>query len=150
MQGQPMSKETVKAGNTMMIENILQMPVQPYQDGKAVYRVLEVRGRKSGQVQRTPLAVPQYEGKRYLIAPTSSRDWVHNLIASGTCTLVSQTEREQYHATLTLDNEAIAMVRAYMAQLADWALQQFPMSVSATDEEIRSKAERFAVFRLSE
>ena len=148
--GQPISKATVKAGNTMMIENILHMPVQQYEDGKAVYRVLEVPGRQSGRIQRTPLAVPQYAGKRYLVAPSRGRDWVHNLIASGTGILVSQTQREQCHATLTLDDEAITMVRAYMAQLPDWSLQQFPMSRNATDEEIRSKAESFAVFRLSE
>ena len=91
--GQPMSKETIKSGNAMMIENILQMPVQPYEDGKAVYRVVEVQGRQSGRVQRTPLAVPQYAGKRYLVAPSRGRDWVHNIIASGTCTLVSQAGR---------------------------------------------------------
>ena len=147
--GQPMSKETIKSGNAMMIENILQMPVQPYEDGKAVYRVVEVQGRQSGRVQRTPLAVPQYAGKRYLVAPSRGRDWVHNIIASGTCTLVSQAGREQFKATLTLDDEAIAMVRAYMAQLPDWSLQQFPISVHATDEEMHSKSESFAVFRLS-
>ncbi len=93
-QGLPMSKETVKAGNTMMIENILQIPVQPYEDGKSVYRVVEVQGRQSGQVRQTPLAVVQYIGKRYLIAPSRGRDWVHNLIVSGECTLVAQNERE--------------------------------------------------------
>lgn len=149
-QGLPMSKETVKAGNTMMIENILHMPVQPYEDGKSVYRVVEVQGRQSGQVRRTPLAVVQYAGKRYLIAPSRGRDWVYNLIASGTCTLVAQTEREQCHAELTLDDETLALVRAYMAQLPDWAVQQFPFSKNASDEEMRAKAESFAVFRLSE
>ncbi len=144
-----MSKETIKAGNSMMIENILQMPVQPYQDGKAVYRVVEVPGRQSGQVRRTPLAVVQYAGKRYLIAPSRRRDWVHNLIASGECTLVAKDEQEQCRAELTLDDEAIALVRAYMAQLPDWALQQFPFSANASDEEMHAKAENFAVFRLS-
>ena len=148
--GLPMSKETVRAGNAMMIENILQMPVQHYQDGKAVYRVVEVCGRQSGQTRRTPLAVFQYTGKRYIIAPSSGRDWVHNLTASGECTLVSQAGPEHCHAKLTLDDEAIAAVKAYMAQLADWALQQFPFSAHASDEEISTKSESFAVFRLSE
>ena len=149
-QGLPMSKETVKAGNTMMIGNILNMPVQPYEDGKSVYRVVEVQGRQSGQVRRTPLAVVQYMGKRYLIAPSRGRDWVYNLIASGTCTLLAQNEQERCHATLTLDDEALALVRAYMAQLPDWALQQFPFPGNVSDEEMRAKAESFAVFRLSE
>ncbi len=147
--GLPMTKETVKAGNTMMVENILQMPVQPYEDGKAVYRIAEIQGCQSGQMRRTPLAVFQYAGKRYLIAPSRGRDWVHNLIASGKCTLVTKTEQEQCYAALTLDDEAIAGIRAYMAQLPDWALQQFPFSANASDEEIHAKAENFAVFRLS-
>ena len=149
-QGLPMSKETVKAGNTMMIGNILNMPVQPYEDGKSVYRVVEVQGHQSGQVRRTPLAVVQYAGKRYLIAPSRGRDWVHNLIASGTCVLLAQNEQEQCRATLTLDDEAIALVHTYMAQLQDWALQQFPFPGNVSDEEMRAKTESFAVFRLSE
>ena len=113
----PMPKETIRSGNAMMIENIMQMPVQPYQDGKAVYRIAQIRGRQSGQIRRTPLAVFQYNGKRYLIAPTHQRDWVHNLIAAGECTLVTKIEQEHSKATCTLDDEAIAGVRAYMAQL---------------------------------
>ncbi len=147
--GQPMSKENIRSGNAMMIEHILQMPVQLYQDNKASYRVAEIRGRQSGQMRRTPLAVFQHKGERYLIAPTRKRDWVYNLIASGECVLLSKIEQESVHTTLTLDNEALNALRAYMAQLPDWSLQQFPMLGDATDEEMRSKAESFAVFRLS-
>ena len=146
---QPMSKETIKAGNAMMMENILQMPVQPYQDGKAVYRIAEIRGRQSGQIRRTPLAIFQHDSRRYLIAPSRGRDWVSNLIAAGECTLVSKTEQEQSKATPVLDDEAIAAVHAYMAQLPDWSLAQFPFKADASPEEMRAKSEEFAVFRLS-
>ncbi len=149
MQNQPMSKDTIRAGNAMMIENILNMPVQPYQDGKAVYRVAKIAGQKTGQLRQTPLAVVQYAGQRYLIAPSRGRDWVHNLIASGVCTLKTRTQQERCHATLTLDDEAIVVVQAYMAQLPDWALQQFPFPATALAEEIRAKNEDFAIFRLS-
>lgn len=149
MQGQPMSKEAIQAGNTMMIERIMDMPAQPYQEGAGAYRVVETRGRKSGQIRRVPLAIVQYQGQRYLIAPSRKRDWVYNLINSGTCTLVTKTESEQSHARLTLDDEAVAAVQAYIAHLVDWALQQFPFGASASAEEIRAKAEEFAVFRLS-
>ena len=146
---QPMSKETIRSGNAMMIETIMQMPVQFYQDGKAVYRIAEIRGRQSGQIRRTPLAVFQYNGKRYLIAPMRQRDWVYNLITAGECTLVTKAEQEQSKATLTLDSEAIAGVRAYMAQLPDWSLAQFPFKANASTEEMQAKSEEFAVFRLS-
>jgi deazaflavin-dependent oxidoreductase (nitroreductase family) len=149
MQNQLMSRETIKAGNTMMIENILNMPVQPYEDGKAVYRVAEIQGQKTGQLRQTPLAVVQYAGQRYLIAPSRGRDWVYNLIASGVCTLRTKTQQERCHAVLTLDDEAIVVVQAYMAHLPDWALQQFPFPATDSAEEIRSKSEDFAIFRLS-
>lgn len=148
MQNQPMSRETIKAGNAMMIENILNMQVQPYEDGKAVYRVAEIQGQKTGQICQTPLAVVQYAGQRYLIAPSRGRDWVHNLIASGVCTLRAKAQQERCHATLTLDDEAVAVVQAYMAQLQAWALQQFPFPATASAEEIRAKSEDFAIFRL--
>ena len=149
MQGQPMSKETIKSGNSMMIENILRMPVQPYEDGKGVYRVVEMRGRQSGQLRRVPLAVAQYEGQRYLIAPSRGRDWVYNLIAAGECTLLTSAGQEHVGVALTLDDEAIAVLHAYMASLQDWALQQFPFPATASAEEIRAKADAFAIFRLS-
>jgi deazaflavin-dependent oxidoreductase (nitroreductase family) len=145
---QPMSKETISTGNRMMIDNILNTPPQPYQDGKAVYRVVEIPGRKTQQIRQTPLAIFQYAGQRYLIAPSSGRDWVYNLIASTTCTLLTKASREQVHATLTLDDTAIKAVQAYMAQLPDWSLRQFPFPATASAEEIQSKKDAFAVFHL--
>lgn len=149
MHNQPMSKETIKSGNSMMMENILRMPVQPYEDGKGVYRVVETRGRQSRQPRRVPLAVYQHEGKRYLIAPSRGRDWVYNLIAAEKCTLLTSAGQEHARVTPTLDDEAIAAVHAYMAGLADWALQQFSFPATASAEEMRAQAETFAVFRLS-
>jgi hypothetical protein len=46
-------------------------------------------------------------------------------------------------------DEALTLVRAYMTQLPDWALAQFPFSTNASDQEMRAKAESFAVFRLT-
>ena len=50
--------------------------------------------------------------------------------------------------TLAFDAAALAAVRAYIGQLA-WASRQVPFSVNDSDAEIASKAEQFAVFRLS-
>ena len=145
-----MTKRLVKAGNTMMIQRIRLLPAQTYQEGKGVFRVVETRGRRSGQLRYVPLAVALWHGQKYLISPEHTRDWVKNLLASDECTLIAGKEREHCHATLTLDEEAIAIVKAYIASLPDWALQQFPFSAHASTEEILSKQDKFAVFRLSE
>jgi hypothetical protein len=45
-------------------------------------RVLEVRGRRSGDWRRTPVNPLKYEGERYIVAPRGETQWVRNLRAS--------------------------------------------------------------------
>ena len=144
----PMTQQMKQEGNAAMTQRVMQMSVEPYQDGKYVYRVVEIRGRKSGTLRQTPLAVYQHDGTRYLIAPERSRDWVQNLVAAGECLLIAKTQQESCSAVLSFDATALVAVRAYIGQLA-WASRQFPFSVKDSDAEIVSKAEQFAIFRLS-
>src|ERR1700758_4219589 len=53
--------------------------------GVSVYgsRVLEVRGRKSGQWRQTPVNLLHYEGADYLVSPRGQTQWVKNLRESG-------------------------------------------------------------------
>jgi deazaflavin-dependent oxidoreductase (nitroreductase family) len=46
-------------------------------------RVLEVRGRKSGEPRRNPVNPLTLNGVRYLIAPRGHTQWVRNLRAAG-------------------------------------------------------------------
>src|ERR1700749_4478795 len=52
--------------------------------GVSVYgsRVLEVKGRKSGEWRSTPVNLLRYEGGDYLVAPRGHTQWVKNLRAS--------------------------------------------------------------------
>jgi len=38
-------------------------------------RVLEVKGRSSGQPRRTPVNLLDFEGERYLVAPRGETQW---------------------------------------------------------------------------
>ena len=53
--------------------------------GVSVYgsRMLEVKGRKSGEWRQTPVNLLRYEGVDYLVAPRGHTQWVKNLRASG-------------------------------------------------------------------
>ena len=53
--------------------------------GVSVYgsRVLEVKGRKSGEWRSNPVNLLRYEGEDYLVAPRGHTQWVKNLRASG-------------------------------------------------------------------
>jgi deazaflavin-dependent oxidoreductase (nitroreductase family) len=46
-------------------------------------RVLEVKGRKSGEWRRTPVNLLELEGDRYLVAPRGNTQWVRNMRAAG-------------------------------------------------------------------
>ena len=46
-------------------------------------RVLEVKGRKSGEWRQTPVNPLTFEGERYLVAPRGHTQWVRNMRVSG-------------------------------------------------------------------
>ena len=46
-------------------------------------RVLVVRGRKSGDLRRTPVNLMELDGERYLVAPRGNTEWVRNVRAAG-------------------------------------------------------------------
>ena len=47
------------------------------------FYLLEVRGRKSGKLYRTPVDLLEFQGKPYLIAPRGRTQWVRNAEAAG-------------------------------------------------------------------
>src|SRR6202042_2840659 len=53
--------------------------------GIGVYgsRVLEVRGRKSGEWRQTPVNLLTVDGQDYLVAPRGHTQWVRNIRVSG-------------------------------------------------------------------
>lgn len=138
----------VDDANAQMVTRIMQMPPEPYREGTYVLRVAEMRGRRSGQLIAVPLAVVQVGDSRYLVSPTRERAWARNLLAAGECTIAAGGDRAPYRATPVPDNEAVPVLRTYVAQLPGWASQQFPFPVGADDAQIRATAAQTAVFRL--
>ena len=47
------------------------------------YHRLTVRGRKSGRLYSTPIAVMKANGERWLVSPYGEREWVKNARAAG-------------------------------------------------------------------
>lgn len=63
------------------------------------FTLLTVRGRKSGKLIETPLAIFDQEGKRYLIATYGLVNWVRNLrAAGGEATITCGRHIEKIHA----------------------------------------------------
>lgn len=78
-------------------------------------RVLEVRGRSSGQPRRTPVNLLSVEGTRYLVAPRGETQWVRNLRAAGEGRLLLGRRSEPFTAVELLeDAEKVPILRAYL------------------------------------
>jgi deazaflavin-dependent oxidoreductase (nitroreductase family) len=77
-------------------------------------RVLEVRGRRSGELRRTPVNLLIIDGARYLVAPRGDTQWVRNLRASGEGQLWLGRRRERFAAMELPDQDKPPILRAYL------------------------------------
>jgi deazaflavin-dependent oxidoreductase (nitroreductase family) len=113
-------------------------------------RVLEVRGRKSGEPRRTPVNLLTLDGTRYLVAPRGHTQWVRNLRASGDGRLLVGRRAEHFTAEELADEDKPAVLRPYLERWK-WEVGTFFGGVGpdASDEELLRIAPDHPVFRLS-
>src|SRR5918911_3996527 len=69
-------------------------------------RVLEVRGRKTGEPRRTPVNLLTIDGTRYLVAPRGHTQWVRNLRARGEGRLLLGRREEPFTAVEAVEEDA--------------------------------------------
>ncbi len=112
-------------------------------------RVLEVRGRTSGQSRRTPVNILTIGASRYLVAPRGETQWVRNLRASREADLLLGARREHFSVVEVADDEKEPILRAYLRRWK-WEVGQFFDGVGpeSPDEELRRIAPRHPVFRI--
>jgi deazaflavin-dependent oxidoreductase (nitroreductase family) len=112
-------------------------------------RVLEVRGRKSGEPRRTPVNLMAYEGGRYLVAPRGHTQWVRNLRAAGDGRLLVGRRAEAFRATELEDGDKPALLREYLRRWK-WEAGQFfgGVNADAPEDELRRIAPDHPVFRI--
>jgi deazaflavin-dependent oxidoreductase (nitroreductase family) len=114
-------------------------------------RVLEVRGRNSGEWRRTPVNLLPFEGARYLVAPRGHTQWVKNLRASREGRLLVGRRVEPFSAVEVPDEEKEPLLRAYLKRWA-WEVGAFFGGVGpdSTPEQIARIAPDHPVFRVEE
>lgn len=77
-------------------------------------RVLQVRGRKSGEMREVPVNLLNLDGRRYLVAPRGVTQWVRNLRAAQEGTLRLGRHREAFRAVEISDADKLQILRAYL------------------------------------
>ena len=114
-------------------------------------RVLEVRGRKSGQWRRTPVNPLDFEGARYLVAPRGNTQWVRNLRANPEGRLLVGRRSESFAAVEVPDEEKEPLLRAYLKRWK-WEVGAFFGGVGpdSTTEELTRIAPDHPVFRVED
>ncbi len=114
-------------------------------------RILEVRGRKTGEPRRTPVNPLTLDGTRYLVAPRGNTQWVRNLRAQGEGRLLHGRRAEVFRASELPDDEKAPILRAYLERWK-WEVGVFFDGVGPQDpeNELRRIAPDHPIFRITE
>ena len=112
-------------------------------------RVLEVRGRKSGEWRSTPVNPLEHGGERYIVAPRGETQWVRNIRVTGEGRLRKGSRTEEFTAIELPDDEKLPLLRAYLEKWA-WEVGAFFDGVGpeAPDADLRRIAPGYPVFRV--
>ena len=113
-------------------------------------RVLEVKGRKSGEWRPTPVNLLRYEGGEYLVSPRGQTQWVKNLRASGDGRLRLGRRTQPFTAVELPDEQKTQLLRAYLKK---WKVEIGVffggVGPDSPDEELQRIAPDHPVFRLT-
>jgi deazaflavin-dependent oxidoreductase (nitroreductase family) len=113
-------------------------------------RVLEVRGRSSGQPRRTPVNLLAFDGERYLVAPRGETQWVRNLRASGEGRLLLGRRSESFEAVEVANEEKAPILRAYLKRWKTEVGVFFDgVGPDAPEEQMQAAAPKHPVFKLT-
>jgi deazaflavin-dependent oxidoreductase (nitroreductase family) len=113
-------------------------------------RVLEVRGRKSGQARRTPVNLLTLDGRQYLVAPRGETEWVRNVRADdGRLDLLVGSKRRHYRGEEVSDADKVPVLRGYLRRWkAEVGVFFDGVGPDSTDDQIRAIAHKHPVFRI--
>lgn len=114
-------------------------------------RVLEVRGRSSGEWRSVPVNPLTLGSERFLVAPRGTTQWVRNIRVAGSGRLRKGRSIEEFAVVELDDGAKTPVLRAY---LDEWAFEvgKFFEGVTkdSSDAELAEVAPGFPVFRIVE
>lgn len=89
-------------------------------------RLITIRGRKTGRLRTTPLAIIEVGGRRWVWAPWGEVQWVRNLRAAGRATISVRGRDEAVRATELDPTQRLRFFRDILGPLA----RRIPLGVS--------------------
>lgn len=110
--------------------------------------LLEVRGRKSGKLYRTPVELLEFQGKQYLVAPRGLTQWVRNAQAAGEIALKRGSQRRRYRLRAIPAADRPPYLKAYLDRFKTEVQRYFSIPAGSPAEAFAAVAENYPVFEL--
>ncbi len=117
--------------------------------GARRWRILTVRGRRTGRVYTTPIALVTHEGREWLVSPYGRRGWAANALARGEVVLRRGRDARTFRVHEVPPEEAAPVLRAYYAQ-EPITRPYFDVTAASSDADFAVEAPRHPVFALEE
>jgi deazaflavin-dependent oxidoreductase (nitroreductase family) len=116
--------------------------------GPAHIYLLEVPGRKSGKLYRTPVDLLELDGKRYLVAPRGRTQWVRNAEAAGEITLKKGSNRQMLCLRQLSDGEKLSVLKAYLDNFKGEVQRYFTIPAGSPSQAFTEVAPSYPAFEL--
>jgi len=111
--------------------------------------MLEVRGRKSGKIYSTPVNVLAYKEKKYLVAPRGYTQWVRNVVANKSASLVKGTRRDEVSLRPIPENEKPDILKTYLDRYRRTVQKYFPIAAGSPAKDFEPLADKYPVFEIT-
>ena len=111
--------------------------------------LLQVQGRKTGRIYSTPVNVLDFEGKRYLVAPRGTTQWVRNATVNGHVWLKKGRIRDRYAVRAVNDKDKPELLSEYLSRYKTAVQRYFPVPAGSPVEALDSIAASYPVFELT-
>jgi deazaflavin-dependent oxidoreductase (nitroreductase family) len=114
-------------------------------------RVLEVRGRSSGDLRRTPVNLLELDGAQYLVSARGNGQWVRNVrAADGRLALLVGRHRDERTAEEVPNHDKPPILRAYLRKWKSEVGIFFDgVTADSEDDDLQRIAPKHPVFRLA-
>jgi deazaflavin-dependent oxidoreductase (nitroreductase family) len=110
--------------------------------------LLEVRGRKSGKIYRSPVNLMEIAGKRILVAPRGRTQWVRNAEAANEIVLKRASFRQSFALRPIADADKPPILKEYLDRYASAVKKFFPIPPQSSVDSFRPIAANYPVFEL--
>jgi deazaflavin-dependent oxidoreductase (nitroreductase family) len=113
--------------------------------------LLSVRGRKTGRIYTTPVALLEKNGTRWLVAAFGEVNWVHNLRASGEAQLAYRRRSETITVAEMKPTDAAPVLKQFLAKfhIVPFIPPYFDTKPGSPLEDFEREASQHPVFQIS-